>query len=132
MIAYDGYLKRLPLDPLTVMRGMASIDEHPDRNHNHKPYVIINCEDILEIQEKIQLTCAPQQKHSIDNKDNISALNDIVLPSVWIPQKRVDQNCPYSMLRAIPMTANGAKQPFQLWFSLLCAFSRTGIAFDTF
>ena len=114
MIAYDGYLNRLPLEPSTVMRGMASIKGHRDRNHEHKSYKIQNLDELFKIAEEIRSKSDSTEQEDSGHYNYFSVYNDIVLPSAWTPQKGVDQNCPYSLLRAIPMASDGVKQPYQV------------------
>ena len=44
----------------------------------------------------------------------------------------VDANDPNAMLAAIPMSSNGAKQPYSVQISLFFAFSRSGVTFESF
>ena len=57
---------------------------------------------------------------------------DVVLPIAQNPPVNVDSDCPYSMLKAIPMKKEGSKQPYQDQISLFLAFCRTGITFISF
>ena len=40
MRPYNGFLKPLPANPETVLRGFNSITNHPERKHKHTPYTI--------------------------------------------------------------------------------------------
>ena len=145
MYPYDASLKPLPQNPITVLRSFASIDNHPDRTHNHNTYQIrLSDDDILDlnngalsdkhgnstIQEEHSaaptspLTSA-ELSSSIRSSRSLShspvCFSSIRLPPDWIPANEVDSNDPYSLLAAFPMYNNGVKQPYEIWISLFFA-----------
>ena len=66
------------------------------------------------------------------NSDGAFPYDSIVKPVNWRPPCDVDSNRPISMLRAIPMSSDGAKQIYIVWVSLFFAFSRSGVTFISF
>ena len=56
----------------------------------------------------------------------------IIVPLNWTPPKNIDRNCPKSLLCAVPMETDGAKQSYTVWISLFFTFSRTGVPFSSF
>ena len=102
---------------------------------------------MVNIVSNITNTCLPE-KPSVTRKNNISTVciptntnffsdgafpyTSIVKPVGWIPPSGIDSHCPTSMLRAIPMKSEGAKQTFKVWVSLFFAFSRSGVTFISF
>ena len=82
MIAYDATFKQLPLDPHTILRGMASIDGHPNRKHMHISYQIRHTDQLFTITESIvKENSNPRKKSRSIDFNNMGAYNDIVLPS---------------------------------------------------
>lgn len=121
MLAYDASFKQLPLDPHTVLRGMASVDGHPDRTHSHISYRIRNTDELVKItNDMVTKNCKSRKNTSTINLNDMGIFNDIVLPSDYTPPRAVDQNCPYSLLNAIPMASDGANRNFMSGF-LSCA-----------
>ena len=138
MVPYDGYLKHLPHNPETVLRGFISITNHPDRKHQHKSYCSIFSD--AEIERIYQSTPAsnPFQLSTMRSRVAVQcpaavfSLSSIMIPLDWTPSTDVDKNDVYALLNAFPMMTDGAKQSYKVWVSLFFAFSRSGITFNSF
>ena len=144
MWALNGNLEPLPMTPETVLRGFVSINKHPDRNHPHISYHINYSFEVKKVSSKRivspNMIIPSEGETFIETTTRVShgfpkdshLLNKIKIPSNWVPNQNVDRNCPNELLKAIPMQVDGVKQEYKVWFSLLCAFSRTGITFRAF
>ena len=102
MWALNGNLEPLPMTPQTVLRGLASIAKHPDRNHPHLSYhinasfelkkfsnmpcastdIILGSEGVPIIETTSRVPHAFPKYHHL--------LSEIVIPSNWVPNQNVD------------------------------------------
>ena len=114
MLPFDANFNELPCTPNTILRGCAGLAQHPLRQFNHHKYHITFDELIKNVNTAIiidQPKCPkPKIRYTVDALD----LHAIKLPNNYTAQTNVDSNCPLSLLYAIPMSADGCKQNFNV------------------
>ena len=85
MLPFNSNLNPLPLDPSTVMRGFCSVENHPDRQHEHKKYRINNLASL----GKIIATEEKYMKNSVSGTiwkaSGVTTNFNVVLNSVSLP-----------------------------------------------
>ena len=130
---YDGYLNPLEHTPDTILRGLAGITSHPNRNCEHKSYQMVNMESNnsntmppespgISRKKHNKTMCIPTNTSFLS--DGTFPYNSIVKPENWIPPTGVDADCPNSMLRAIPILSDRAKQIYIVWVSFVAKKSK--------
>ena len=114
MLPFDADFNKLPYTRNTILRGCAGVAQHPLRQFNHHKYHITFDELIKHVNTAIitgQPKCPkPNIGYTVDAFD----LHAIKLPNNYTAQTNVDSNCPLSLLYAIPMSADGCKQDFNV------------------
>ena len=138
MVPYDGYLEHLPHDPETVLRGIISISNHPDRRHQHKPYRSIFSDDEIKmiyqsisVSKPIQLSTM-NSRVAVQRVTALFSLSSMMIPLGWKPANDVDRNDVYALVNAFPRMTDGTKQSYKVWISLFFGFSRSGVSFNAF
>ena len=156
MVPYDGYLEHLPHDPETVLRGIISISNHPDRRHQHKPYRSIFSDDEIKmiyqsisVSKPIQLSTMNSRvavqrvtalfslstmnsRVAVQRVTALFSLSSMMIPLGWKPANDVDRNDVYALVNAFPRMTDGTKQSYKVWISLFFGFSRSGVSFNAF
>ena len=140
MLPLDGYLKPLHHTLETVLRGFASITNHPDRRHQHKYYTSILQDIEIWILDEAVPSCDPKAvsssstnpKLAVQPSRNLFSWSQIRVPLNQTAPTGVDANDVYALLNALPMLSTGSKQNYNVWVSMFFAFSRTGVTCDSY
>ena len=134
MLPLDGHLRPLPQNPITVLRGFASILNHPDRRHDHK-YYTINIPDFQLCEGIMKSATGPSPSLPANSgfrvRTDVSAelgntyfsYSLLRVPRFWTPPTDVDYNDVYALLRSFPMLKDGVKQTYIILVSKFFAFS---------
>ena len=125
--------------PLTVYASLCGVGKHhSDRDKKHSFLRVQNiyfkspAAGIINLKSK----CVKVHRHFVTTDKNLQlclpnqvTLQDLCLPRDFEPHTNVDRRNPIELLNALFL---GKAQSYSLWFSLLAAFSRTGIPFQMF